>query len=212
MHLKRKIVKTFAVLLSAAVLGLFGTAEYYSSRLPEVLTTEAGEALEIAEYPEITCSSVQEETAAFSDTLPTARHVTLSLFGAIPVKSVEICEEEAPTLVAAGIPFGIKLLMDGVMVTELSDVESIGGEISCPAADVGIQVGDVIRLADNISVTSNSELQNIVSGSGGRAFKLSVSRDGSEFIAYLTPVFSAVSRKNGQAECGFVTALWESAQ
>ncbi len=124
MHLKRKIVKTFAVLLSAAVLGLFGTAEYYSSRLPEVLTTEAGEALEIAEYPEITCGSVQGETAAFSETLPTARHVTLSLFGAIPVKSVEIREEEAPTLVAAGIPFGIKLLMDGVMVTELSDVES----------------------------------------------------------------------------------------
>lgn len=56
-------------------------------------------------------------------------------------------------------------------------------------------MGDVIRLADNISVTSNSELQDIVSGSGGRTIKLSVSRDGSEFIACLTPVFSAISRK-----------------
>lgn len=195
MHIKRKIFKTTAVLLSAAVIGIFGTAEYYSSRLPETLTAECGDVLELAEYPEITCGSFRNETVAASETFPATHHATLSLFGTIPVKNIEVREAEAPTLIAGGEPFGIKLLMDGVMVTELSEVEDLAGETVCPAEEAGIQVGDVIRLADMLPVTSNSQIQEIISGSCGRTIKLSVNRSGNEFIAYITPVFSGVSRQ-----------------
>lgn len=194
MHIKRKIVKSTAVLLSAAVIGLFGTAEYYSSRLPESLTADSGSRIEIAEYPEITCGSFRSGTIAASETFPASRQATLSLFGTIPVKNIEVREAEAPTLVAGGNPFGIKLLMDGVMVTELGEVECGNGSKSCPAEEAGIEVGDVIRLADNVSVTSNSQLQEIIGGSGGRTIKISINRDGNEFIAYLEPVYSKEDR------------------
>ena len=47
MDKKRKIVKSAAVLLSAATLMLFGTAEYYSQKLPEKLTADCGEQIKI---------------------------------------------------------------------------------------------------------------------------------------------------------------------
>lgn len=193
MHLKRKLFKTAAVMLSAAVLGLFGTAKYYSSHLPETITAEVGAELKIAEYPEITFGSVRSEAVAASETFPSSHQATLSLFGTIPIKNVEIRETAAPTLLTGGQPFGIKLLMDGVMVTELGEVTDAEGNKVCPAKDAGIQVGDVICLADSSPVTSNSQIQEIISSSGGKNIKLSVSRSGSEFTTELKPVFSGVS-------------------
>lgn len=190
MHFKRKIIKVSAVLLSAAVMGLFGAAEYYSSLLPETITTDSSSTIKIAEYPEITCVSFKTEAIAASETFPASKQATLSLFGAIPVKNIEVREAEAPTLIAGGNPFGIKLLMDGVMVTGLGEVDDGEGNISCPAVDAGIKIGDVIRSADNVPVTSNSQIQEIIEGSCGRTIKISVNREGNEFIAYLNPVYS----------------------
>lgn len=195
MHIKSKIKKTAAAVLSAAVAGLFGISGYYSSRLPETITAESGQELTIAEYPEITCASFGNNTVAASETFPASRQATLTLFGTIPVKSVEIREEEAPTLIAGGNPFGIKLLMDGVMVTELGRVEDENGIKVCPAEEAGVKVGDVIRFADTIPITSNSELQGIIGGSCGRTVKLTINREGTEFIAYLRPVYSKEARE-----------------
>lgn len=193
MHIKRKIAKAAALLLSVAAFGLFGAAEYYSARLPETLTADCGESVEIAEYPEITCGSFKSLSSSDAETYPASLQATFSLFGAFPVKNVEIREAEAPTLIAGGTPFGIKLLMDGVMVTGLGEVETEKGK-ECPAAKAGIEVGDIIQLADNLSVTSNSQLQDIIGGSSGRTIKLSVNRDGHEFTAYLEPVYSKEAR------------------
>lgn len=194
MHRKNKILKSAALVLSAAVMGIFGTAGYYSAQLPETLTAEIGSELRLAEYPEITCGSLKSDVIAASETFPSVQHTTLSLFGAIPIKNVQVLEEEAPTLIAGGEPFGIKLLMDGVMVTELGEVTASDGDKVCPAAEAGIEVGDVIRLADMQQVSSNQQIQDIIAGSNGRKIKLSVNRGGSEFIAYLTPEYSQVTK------------------
>ena len=194
MDKKRKIVKSAAVLLSAATLMLFGTAEYYSQKLPEKLTADCGEQIKIAEYPEISCASFSGTASAAAETFPVSRQATLALFGAIPVKNIEIREAEAPVLVAGGNPFGIKLLMDGVMVTGLGELINENNENCCPAAEADIRKGDIIRTADNIEVTSNSQLQDIIGSSGGRTIKLSVNRDGHEFTAFLQPVYSRADR------------------
>jgi stage IV sporulation protein B len=186
MQLRRKIAKASAAVLSALLIGLFGTAEYYSGRLPESITAEAGRAIRIAEYPEISCCGYPGG-ASFGE--GSADHVTLSLFGAIPVKYVKVSEAEAPLLLPGGMPFGIKLLMKGVMVTELGDVPS-GEENVCPAREAGIEVGDVLCYADGAELASNGELQQIIAESGGRDIELTVNRGGSEFKAVLQPVFS----------------------
>lgn len=189
MLLKRKIEKTAAVLLSAAAIGIFSVSEYYSSRLPEQLTTDCAEAVVIAEYPEITCGGLSDEAIGAAATYPVSHQATLKLFGALPVKNVAIREAEAPTLIAGGNPFGIKLLMEGVMITELGQVEGENGQKSCPAETAGLMVGDVIRTADGMNVTSNAQLQDIIGGSAGRTVKISVNRSGHEFTIYLEPVY-----------------------
>ena len=188
MQLRRKISKIAAIMLSAAMIGAFGTAGYYSGKLPDKVRSENGRTLKIAEYPEISCCGYP-----VSDGSSASDHVTLSIFGAIPVKYVEVCEEETPVYAASGMPFGIKLLMKGVMVTGTADVEAENGEKVCPAEDAGIEKGDIICLADGVEVLSNEKLQSIISGSSGNKISLRIDRGGREFTTELQPVYSGRS-------------------
>lgn len=176
--------KTAAAILSAAMICLYGAAEYYSGRLPASVTVgsyagRAHEQLGFAGLPELSCTVLSPSRAS------------VSLFGAVPVGSIDLRETELPEVIPGGGPFGIKLLMDGVMVTGLSCFADISGAERCPAADAGIAEGDVIRTADGISVISNKGLQNIIAGSGGEPVKLTVSRSGITHETLLYPAKSA---------------------
>jgi stage IV sporulation protein B len=199
MRLKRKIIKTAAALLSVAFVGLYGTAGYYSSRLPSVINAEEADEVKIAGFPELKCICSRSKAIPAAGDVPVDTQATFTLFGTFPVKNVEIHKAEAPVYVVGGVPFGIKLLMEGVMVTGLGDVENNNGELSCPAEQAGIRKGDVIRLADGIALTSNAQLQELISSSGGKALELSVERDGAEFSALLQPV---MSRRSGNWKGG----------
>lgn len=173
----KRIKQTAAVVIAAAMAAVFGTAGYYSTKLPDRIVTQEGSAVTFASYPEIRCSADN----------------TLSLFGAIPVKTVTVQNADDTTLLAGGQPFGIKLLMEGVMVTKLGQVKTAEGGISCPAQDAGIRVGDVIRFADGTAVTSNAQLQSIISK--GESIDLEIVRDGEHLSAELVPVISSGSGK-----------------
>lgn len=181
MHIKNKLCKFAAAILSAAMLGIFSAAEYYSHALPSAITTEDVSCIRIAQYPEVSAAATSSV-----GTLPPVRQVTLSLFGAIPVKNVAVHESETLTLIAGGEPFGIKLLMDGVMVTALDEING-----SCPAKECGIQKGDVIVSIDGTKVSSNSQVQEIIGGCAGRALKLRTIRGNEEHFFILEPVYSA---------------------
>ena len=185
MQIKRKLSRFTAAVLSVALAGAFGTAGYYSHRLPDTVTADAGSELKIAEYPEISCCGYP-----MSDRSGNNGHTTLSLFGALPVKNVEVHETEPVVLAASGVPFGIKLLMKGVMVTGTCEVETADGESVCPAEKAGIEAGDVIYLANGAELTSNSQLQGIVAESMGNDIELRYSRGGMEFTTVMTPVYS----------------------
>lgn len=180
MQFKKKITKAAALLMSAALVALFGTAEYYSVQLPKAVTAESADSVRFGSFPELTVK------------YPSADCAAVSLFGAIPVKNVDINEAEAPVLIAGGNPFGIKLLMDGVMVTALGKVDSPNGS-ACPAEIAGIQLGDIICTADSQPVTSNGDLQRIISESDGDTVTLDIKRGDSEITAELQPAYSQKS-------------------
>lgn len=193
MHIRRKLIKTAAAVLSAGMAGIFAVAGYYSSKLPASMTAETSSEIRIAQYPELSCSPGAEDGVLPAGAFPGTRQVTFSLFGAVPVKTVTVREAEPPVLTVGGAPFGIKLLMDGVMVTELGDVTDISGGTACPAADAGIEVGDVIKTAGGRPILSNSALQEVISESGGKDVSITVVRDGEESTVFLRPVFSGNS-------------------
>ena len=73
--------KITALILSASMLSLFGTAEYYSEKLPVSFMTDKGQSIKIAAYPNLSCKKDSRTSA------------TVSLFGAVPVKNIEIDEK-----------------------------------------------------------------------------------------------------------------------
>ena len=182
--MKISLKKTAAFILSASMLSLFGTAEYYSEKLPANFMADKGQSIQIAAYPNLSFTKDSQTSA------------TVSLFGAIPVKNVGIDEREIPLLAVGGNTFGIKLLMEGVLVTGFGEVEDVNGIKSCPADESGIRKGDIIKYVNNIPVDSNAQFQDIVNASEN--VMLTVQRDGEDFDVNITPAVS----ESGVKKCG----------
>ena len=167
---------------------------YYSAMLPDSYYIASGDKLSLNTVIEIE-AQVQEKAvqSVKSEALPLSQTATLKLFGVIPVKDVELLEVETPVLIPGGNPFGIKLLMEGVMVVGMGEIECSGGRI-CPATEAGIKQGDVITSIDGKKVNSNNELQEIISESDGNSVNVQINRDGRHITFELQPVFSEYSR------------------
>lgn len=69
--------------------------------------------------------------------------------------------EERRTLIPCGTPFGIKMLTDGVMVTDFGAVNSNFSCIS-PAEAAGVKCGDIIVSVNGIEITDSLSLSEAV--------------------------------------------------
>jgi stage IV sporulation protein B len=121
----------------------------------------------------------------YSITRNIAHYYTASV-SAMGVSAENSAKKDAPTLIAGGYPFGIKLLMEGVMVTDTGKVDNI----SSPAEDAGIKKGDVITSANGTPLTSNNGLSRIIAESRGKSVTLELLREGNPLTVELSPVFS----------------------
>ncbi len=91
-------------------------------------------------------------------------------------------------LYPGGIPFGVKFMTDGVIVTELTSIKTQNGNIS-PAADCGIAKNDVILKVNGETVTDAAMLSEAAEKSGGSPIKLTVDRNGKQFEVTLSPAY-----------------------
>ncbi|MFQ8953215.1 MAG: hypothetical protein ACLR56_09545 [Oscillospiraceae bacterium] len=87
-----------------------------------------------------------------------------------------------------GTPFGMKLYTDGVLVIDITTVETVSGGIS-PGKTPGLK-GDYILSADGKQVLTNEELSAAVAASGGNRIKLVIKRGGTQKTVYVTPALS----------------------
>ncbi len=95
--------------------------------------------------------------------------------GIVPAAAYEEVSERA-VLIPCGTPFGIKMLTDGVVVTDLGDVNAAGSWLS-PAEEAGVRAGDVITAINGVAVSDSLSLSDAVQASPGGC-RLSVMRDG----------------------------------
>ena len=80
-----------------------------------------------------------------------------------------------------GMPFGLTMYTGGVIVVNVS------GEEDSPARIAGLRENDVITAADGESITSNEQLQEIITSSDGADIELSVLRGKSPISISITP-------------------------
>ena len=112
--------------------------------------------------------------------------VQCSLFGAIPIKKVEVDVVERQKIVPCGIPVGIYMKTQGVLIVGTGEVCDMQGEPQNPGGDL-VHSGDYILAVNDIPVSEKEEVVQQIGQAAGGEVKLTVLRD-SDIIELQAPV------------------------
>lgn len=180
----------FAVMLSVLAVLLLTALR---TALPDTFYSDEKEEFRIASMPWITVQENSADVARADSTPPdSSRNVTLTLFGAIPVKTVRTVQMESRTVRVCGTPFGIKMFSDGALVVAFSDqYTSLGTEN--PGKEAGLKLGDLIVSAGGHAVRSNEELTRAISEAAGQSLSIVYRREDRQYTTTLTPVQDAAT-------------------
>ena len=115
---------------------------------------------------------------------------TLRFLNIVPVKNVKVTPKQSGSVYVSGEAFGIKLYTDGVIVVGTQSVDLGNGNKTNPAADAGIEVGDIIVSINNTKVFSSGEVTSILNDNNGEPYTIKLKRDGRYKTFTLTPAYS----------------------
>ena len=96
-----------------------------------------------------------------------------------------------------GMPFGIKLYTDGLLVVGFAPIDCESGS-DTPAEDAGLAVGDIITEVNGSRTTTAASFADTVRSSEG-SIQIKYLRGGKEYNAVIKP---SISKKDGKAKTG----------
>jgi stage IV sporulation protein B len=184
MGMVKQGVKSILAVFNILVLSLAALLCYYSFSLPDSFYVTSG--AEVGPLPEYISAKRSRLAPVMSG--DSVQDVELVLFGVIPVKNVTVFDIGTPMLIPSGEPFGIKMLSDGAVVTDVNGFETADGFVS-PAKDAGIRAGDVIAYIDGKKVHSNADIIDIIKS--GKPVNITLMRKDEEKTVLVTPALSA---------------------
>lgn len=182
----RKYFKIAAGIINTMLVSLFAAVIYLDQCLPNNYYVVSGTELNINCFVDVAACTSNYDSHTVKDDKILFETAELKLLGLIPIKTVSVQEIDAPAVIPCGEPFGIKLLTDGVIVVEVSSFETDRGFRS-PAEDCGIEEGDIIKSVNGEKVSSNSEIESIISSSNGKKLKIDIERDQKQITTELKP-------------------------
>ena len=135
----------FYALFSACVLLVGAAAGYYEKTIKEEFTISKGSNLVINSLIPVTAeyNGVVLKESNVINNVGEQFKVDLKLLGVIPVKTADVKIVDETYVAVLGTPFGIKMYTDGVLVSDISNIETEEGLV-CPANEAGIAKGDYI--------------------------------------------------------------------
>lgn len=104
--------------------------------------------------------------------------VNVSILGVLPVKTVNLKSVPKIKLYPGGQPVGIKLSTKGVLIVGFSDINTLQGKVSSPAAKAGIQIGDNLIKVNNENVVNSKDLANKIIKCKNNELNLTIERKG----------------------------------
>ena len=117
--------------------------------------------------------------------------VDLSLFGLIKYKQIQLDVIDTVELVPSGLPIGIYVKTNGVMVLGTSVITSIDGMNYEPAVNK-LKSGDYITAINGQTINGKSELIKAIQMSGGKSVILTVRRENETIDVSISPVETAI--------------------
>ena len=179
--------------LTFCFVALMGVYDYI---LPDHISCRAGEA--VAAGPAIVLSAEAESTPAFAGECSVQR-TQASLFG-LPLKTVNLVNYEDLRLYPGGMPFGVKLYTEGILVVGFDDIDSADGAVN-PAYDAGLRIKDLITHLNGQPMTGVDALTAFIENGGGEPITVTYVRGNTQHTTTVTPVRSASDNK-------FKTGMW----
>jgi stage IV sporulation protein B len=189
-----EIVKKFLkkASASAAVIALLGStaigaADYFT---PNSYTTVPNEKLNWGNGAfSVVQDSAAEVSAKSGSKYPKTYSAKLMLYDTVPIKKVQLNVVDSSYVVLCGMPFGIKMFTNGVVVVGLADIKTSAGTVN-PASDAGLKIGDIITTINGKTAGANTDVENAIESCGGRPVRLTVSRGSEKIPITLNPVRS----------------------
>lgn len=113
--------------------------------------------------------------------------LNLKLFGLIKFKEVNLDIIEATEVIPCGIPIGIYVETDGVMVLGTSPISSVDGLNYEPALNI-LKTGDYITKANGKKIKDKKDLISQVQNSNGEDIRFSLIREEEEMDVKVRPI------------------------
>ncbi|MBO5292600.1 MAG: SpoIVB peptidase [Lachnospiraceae bacterium] len=121
----------------------------------------------------------------------------LKLFGILPFKEVDIQVVQDEAIIPAGLPVGIYVKTQGVLVLGTGEFTAQSGQSEAPAEGI-LRSGDYILQIDGEEVNAKKEFMSVVGNSGGRELILRVRRAEEIFDVKVEPKLT----QNGEYKIG----------
>ena len=170
--------RTLGWVLSALVLTVYFSPQAQLLRtMPGTLSVARGQAAVLdAPFPltmEMSAAEAASSTAeSLSEVDAQAQTATISLFGLLPLREVDIQISDDLHLYPGGQAVGVALHTKGVLVVGTSDLTGANS----PARLAGIKPGDIIMAADGKNIENTDDLTAIVSAYGAAPLPLTIRR------------------------------------
>lgn len=199
MKIGRIIAKSLFFICLLLDIAVFSALFYLSDCVGENFKIKKGDTLKL--------NSPLPVTAVYNGTELNSRHTTassgnlsvdLKMFGVIPFSKASVQVVDQMQVAVLGQPFGMKLYTKGVLIVDITDVETDDGNKN-PAKDAGLKTGDYILSVEGKEVSTNEDLIKLVENCKGGKIKFDILRDDKEKTLYITPV---ASKENGKYKIG----------
>ena len=176
------IVLLVADIFSAGILS-FG---HLKDTVPDTIYIRPGEEEELSKV-------LDNPLLTWTDTIGASEastyRISCSLLGILPVKEVQVQTVEEKTVAVCGVPVGLYMETEGVLVVDTGEIVKKDG-ISCqPAANIA-KAGDYILKVNGSAVSGKKELIEQIHKSEGKPMELLVNREGEKIPLSLTPVLA----------------------
>lgn len=187
--LMQKFFHCLSIVLSLFCIGIFTVCGIYYFKFPEnyVLNSTFSEQLSMDSIASIRYHFNSISVSASTESNENAQ---LVLFNTVPVKDVTVKISERKYVIPCGIPFGIKIYTEGVLVIKTTNVETKTKTVN-PSQQADIRVGDIILSINNQKINNNEELQKCIEASKGKELKVQLKRNN----IFITTTLTAVQEK-----------------
>ena len=196
MKIARRIAKAFFFIFLFLDIAIFTSVFMLDKNIDNSYKINRGDTLTFDTEIPVTAEyqGAKLSQSLIGDSIGETFSVDLKIFGLIPFSTVDVEVVDEMYVAVLGNPFGMKLYTEGVLVIDMTAVDTKNGNIN-PAESAGVKKGDYIVSANGVMIYTNEELSKVVKESQGEEINLEILRNGENKTMSVLPAFSEESQE-----------------